>query len=134
MNSAALLADVVLVFHFAYLLFTVGGEALILLGGLLNWSWIRNRVFRRIHLAAVLFVAVEALIGYLCPLTQIEYSLRQAAGQQVESEISFLARIIRSVLFYDFPGWFFTLLYVGFGALVLITYLLIPVRKQKRRN
>ena len=134
MNPAALLADAVVLFHFAYLLFTIGGEVLIVFGGIFNWSWIRNRVFRLIHLTAVLFVAVEALIGYLCPLTQIEYSLRQAAGQQVESEISFVGRIIRSVLFYDFPGWFFTLLYVGFGALVIGTYLLIPARKKKSRN
>ncbi len=134
MNLAALLADAVVVFHFAYLLFTIGGEILIVFGGIFNWSWIRNRVFRLIHLTAVLFVAVEALIGYLCPLTQIEYSLRQAAGQQVESEISFVGRIIRSVLFYDFPGWVFTLLYVGFGALVIGTYLLIPARKKKSRN
>lgn len=125
MNIPALLADAVAGVHLTYLLFTVGGEVLILAGAALKWDWIRNRIFRRIHLAAVLFVAVEALIGYLCPLTQIEYELRQAAGQQIENEISFVGRLIRSVLFYDFPTWVFTFLYVGFGAAVLGTYLLI---------
>ncbi len=131
MNSLSLLADAVVGLHLAYLLFTVGGEALILIGAALKWNWIRNRFFRILHLASVLFVAVEALIGYLCPLTKLEYALRKAAGQQVESEISFVGRLIRSVLFYDFPGWVFTLLYVGFGIAVFGTYLLIPPRKKR---
>jgi hypothetical protein len=134
MGLPALLADLVVAFHFLYLLFTVGGEALILAGAVLHWRWIRNPVFRRLHLVAVVIVAVEALIGYLCPLTQIEYNLRQAAGQQVETEISFVGRLIRSVLFYDFPGWFFTLLYVGFGILVIATYMLISPRTRKKQE
>ena len=137
-NFPALLADLVVAFHFSYLLFTVGGEVLILVGAALHWQWIRSRLFRLLHMAAVVIVAVEALIGYLCPLTRIEYTLRQAAGQQIDSDISFVGRLIRSVLFYDFPGWFFTFLYVGFGILVLGTYILISPaqrsKKSKREN
>ncbi|MFO7731990.1 MAG: DUF2784 domain-containing protein [Spirochaetia bacterium] len=132
MFSAALFADFVVAFHFGYLLFTLGGELLILLGAALHWQWIHGQLFRLLHLIAVLLVAVEALIGYLCPLTQLEHFLRTRAGQQVETEISFVGRLIRSVLFYDFPGWFFTALYIAFGLLVLITYICIPPRRNKQ--
>jgi len=133
--SAALLADFVVALHFGYLLFTLGGELLILLGAALHWQWIRGQLFRLVHLIAVLLVAVEAFIGYLCPLTQLEHFLRTTAGQQVENEISFVGRLIRSMLFYDFPGWFFTALYIGFGLLVLVTYVLVPPqRKQSHKR
>ena len=130
MFSAALLADLVVALHLGYLLFTLGGELLILLGAALHWQWIRGQLFRLLHLAAVLLVAAEALVGYLCPLTQLEHFLRTTAGQQVETEISFVGRLIRSVLFYDFPGWFFTALYIGFGLLVLVTYVLVPPQRK----
>lgn len=134
MFSAAFIADIVVAFHLGYVLFTVGGELLILIGAPLRWKWIRRRWFRIVHLAAVALVAVEALIGYLCPLTQLEHYLRQSAGQQVEREISFVGRLIRSVLFYDFPGWFFTALYVGFALMVIFTYLLIPPSHPQTRQ
>ncbi len=133
MLSPAVLADVVVAFHFGYLLFTVGGEVLILFGALVHWKWIRAFWFRILHLASVAIVAVEALIGYLCPLTQLEHHLRTVAGQNVDADISFVGRLIRSILFYDFPSWFFTCLYIGFGVVVLLTFIFIPPRRKKTR-
>ena len=130
--NPALLADLVVSFHFLYVVFAVGGEATILLGALFKWNWIRNLTFRIIHLAAVLFVAAESLLCILCPLTKLEHSLRTAAGQRVEEDITFVGQLIRAVIFYDFPPWFFTLIYVGFGLLVLASLLLIPPRRRGR--
>ncbi len=130
---AALLADIVLAVHLAYVLFAVGGEVLILGGAVFHRRWVRNRKFRFLHLAAVLFVAVEALAGAVCPLTEWEYRLRTTAGQRAEEDITFIGRLIRSIIFYDFPPLFFTLLYVGFGVLVLATLFLIPPRNKHNR-
>ena len=74
-------ADAIVVFHFCYVVFAVGGELIVLLGWLLGWRWIRNLAFRIVHLASVAVVAMEALIGVLCPLTDWEYRLRLLAGQ-----------------------------------------------------
>ena len=84
----AFLADVIVSFHFCYVAFTIGGEILILLGGLLKWGWIRNLPFRIIHLVSVVVVAAEALGGASCPLTVWEYRLRMLAGQRVEGQIT----------------------------------------------
>lgn len=123
-------ADIVLVLHFFFFLFCAGGEAAILAGALLKFGWIRNRAFRIIHLAAVVTVGIEGAVGFLCPLTSWEYALRRAAGQSVESEIPLVPRIIRALLFHDFPPWVFTLLYIGFAALVLATYFLVPPKRR----
>jgi len=129
MDYLGFLADLVVFFHGLYVLFAVGGEAVILIGAALGWRWTRILWFRVLHLGAVLLVAAQALLGVLCPLTILENRLRTAAGQTAEEEITFLGRIIRHLIFYDFPGWVFTLLYVGFGVVVLGTLFLVPPEK-----
>lgn len=124
----------VVAFHFLYVLFTVLGEILILTGGINGWKWIRNFPFRVVHLAASLFVAFEALVGMICPLTELEWTLRQSAGQYTDTEISFVGRIIRKIIFYDFPPLFFTLLYVGFASVVIISFLIFPPVRKKREK
>ena len=128
----ALLADAVVVLHFGYVLFAVGGEVLVLAGGALGWRWVRNLPLRLTHLAAVALVAVEAVLGVVCPLTDWEYRLRELAGQQVERELSFVARLVRAIIFYDFPAWVFTVAYVGFALLVVGSFLLFPPRRARR--
>jgi hypothetical protein len=122
---AALLADAVVVLHFAYVSFAVGGEILILAGGLLGWRWVRNLPLRLTHLAAVVLVAVEALLGVVCPLTDWEFRLRELAGQQVERQLSFVARLVRAIIFYNFPSWVFTVAVAG-------SFLMIPPRRLRR--
>jgi hypothetical protein len=132
-NPYAFLADAIVIVHFCYVLFTVGGEIAIVLGGLFHWRWVRGMALRITHLAACVLVAVEAIAGKLCPLTTWEYDLRVMAGQRVQEQISFIARLVRSVIFYDFPAWVFLLMYMGFGALVIITFILIPPRRRPSR-
>jgi hypothetical protein len=131
---AAIAADIVVFFHFLYVLFAVGGEFVIVIGGFFHWRWVANRIFRFIHLAAVLFVSLEAIIGTSCPLTELEYLLRDKAGQMGDRDITFVGRLIRSIIFYDLPPIFFTLLYVGFGALVLLTFFLVPPKKPPKKR
>jgi len=121
--SSAVLADAVLVVHFAFVVFVVGGFALILAGAAAGWRWVRNRAFRRLHLAAILFVAAESLVGVVCPLTVLEDALR-ASGE----ERSFIGRWVARVLFYDLPEWAFAAAYVIFALAVAAAYWLLPPR------
>ena len=118
----ALLADVVLVVHFAFVLFVVGGFALILAGAALGWRRVRNRAFRYTHLAATAFVAAEALVGIACPLTVWEYVLRRASPDGP----SFVGRWVSRLLYYDLPEWAFTTAYVVFASAVAVTLWLVP--------
>jgi hypothetical protein len=126
MNSP--LADVVLIVHFAFVLFVVGGLALIWIGALAGWRWVRNFRFRAAHLAAIVFVAAEALAGIWCPLTLWEAQLR---GESAEK--GFIAHWIHRILYYDFPEWVFTAAYVLFALAVVASWWFVrPVRGREK--
>lgn len=122
-----LLADLILIVHFAFVLFVVGGLALIWVGAALSWRWVRNFRFRIAHLAAIVFVAAESLAGIWCPLTVWEDALRGT-----RSEMSFIARWIHRMLFYSFPEWVFTAIHVLFALVVLATFWLVRPEPRSR--
>ena len=121
----ALLADAILLLHFGFVLFVVGGLALVWIGAAAGWAWVRNFWFRAAHLAAIAFVAAEALLGIWCPLTVWEDALRGVHGEK-----SFVARWIHRLMFYDFPLWVFTTAYVAFALLVAATWWWIRPKKR----
>ncbi len=104
-SAVGQLADLILALHAAYVLFVVGGLGLIWLGIWRGWRWVRHFWFRLLHLAAIGLVAAEALIGLTCPLTVLEDWLRSES----DPSMGFVARWVQRVLFWDFPGWVFTL-------------------------
>jgi len=118
-----ILADTILIGHFAFVVFVVFGFLLILIGLLAKWSWIHNRKFRIAHLAAIGVVVLQAWFGQLCPLTIWENELRRLAGQSGYTE-SFIEHWLHQVLFYQAEAWVFTTIYTVFGVLVLAAWLL----------
>jgi hypothetical protein len=115
------LADIILVTHFLFVTFVVGGLAVILIGAALKWTWIRNFWFRAAHLGAIGFVVTESLVGILCPLTVLEDALRQGG----KPESSFIQRWISRLLYYDLPERAFTIVYVLFALAVALTFIYI---------
>ncbi len=65
-----MLADLVVILHFAFVLFVV-------LGGLLVLRWPRVAY---LHVPAALWGVLIELTGWICPLTPLENALRSAAG------------------------------------------------------
>ena len=120
-----MLADGLLVVHFAIAGFIVGGLILVWIGAALGWRWVRNPWFRYLHLAAILFVAGEALIGMACPLTVWEDLLR--GGTRPES---FIGRWARRLLFYEAPEWVFTAAYAAWAGASVLTLALVPPRRK----
>lgn len=125
--TASLLADFVLLVHAAFVGFVVLGFALVWVGHWRSWRWIGNRTFRALHLAAITCVALESLVGMVCPLTQWEAALRGGTPER-----SFVARAVHAVLFHDFPEWVFTTLYVAFAAVTAATIRVVPLDPARR--
>ena len=117
-----MLADAILVVHFLFVLFVVGGFTLILAGGALGWYWVRARAFRLAHLGAILLVVGESLMGLACPLTLWEDALRRAGPQ----EASFVGRWVARLLYYDFPEWVFAAAYTVFALAVVFAWRAVP--------
>jgi len=124
----AWLADFILIVHFAFVLFVVGGLVLIWTGAVAGWQWVRSFRFRVAHLAAIVFVAGEAIAGIWCPLTIWETQLRGAHADK-----SFVAYWIHRILFYDFPEWVFTIAYVLFALVVAASWYYVPPASVRRK-
>ena len=71
-----MLADAILVVHFAIVLFITAGLPVIYLGAAAGWTWVREWRWRALHFAAILVVATESILGLACPLTVWEDALR----------------------------------------------------------
>jgi len=91
---------------------------------------VRNRAFRIAHLAAIVFVAAEALLGVTCPLTYWEDLLR-ASGRE---ERSFIGRWLAWFLYYNLPEWVFAIAYAAFAAAVILAWRAIPPRGRSVRS
>jgi hypothetical protein len=126
---AGLLADAILLLHVAIVLFVVGGQALILMGGWRRWDWVRSLRLRGAHAALVVFIAVQAWLGQLCPLTVWEQALRRSAGQDVYDE-SFIEHWLARLLYVQAPWWVFVLAYSAFALLVLASWRWVPPRRR----
>src|SRR5262245_5672670 len=118
------MADFLLVFHFLIAAFIVGALPLVWVGAAAGWRWVRNPWFRYLHLGAISFVAIEALLGIACPLTVWEDLLRGT----VQAE-SFVGRWVRRLLYYDAPAWVFTAAYLAWAAATLVTLRIVPPRR-----
>lgn len=129
MLTYPLLADAVLLLHFAVVVFVVGGLVAVLVGNLRGWAWVNTLAFRLAHLAAIGFVVVQAWLGKLCPLTVLEGWLREQGGQQAYAA-SFIEHWVQRVLYHDAPFWVFTLVYTAFGLLVIGAWFLFPPRRR----
>ncbi len=125
------LADLVLACHVAYVAFVVLGQAAILAGLAWGASWARNPTLRWLHLAMILIVAAEALLGIECPLTRWERDLRLSAGQ-AGFDLSFTARLLQGLIFVQAPEWVLAALHVTFAAIVALTFWLAPPRSFAR--
>ena len=99
-------ADAVLFVHFAFVAFVVLGGLLLLRWPALAW----------IHLPAVAWAAIVELAGWVCPLTPLEVTLRQASGVSGYSG-DFLEHYIVALLY---PEGLTRTLQVSLGAFVIL--------------
>lgn len=103
---SALLADLTLVVHLAFVLFVAGGVLLV-------WRWPR---LAWAHLPAVAWGAFVELAGWTCPLTFLEVALRQQAGS-AGYDSSFLDRYLVPLVY---PEGLTRPVQIGLGLAVLL--------------
>jgi hypothetical protein len=127
---AGLFADAILALHAGIVAFVVLGTSAILVGALRGWRWVRNRAFRIAHLALMVFIALQAWLGRLCPLTVWEQALRNRAGQATYGE-SFIQHWLSRIIFFEAPWWSFVAAYTAFAALVIACWRWVPPRRRR---
>lgn len=122
-----MVADLVLLLHLAIVLFNTLGLVLVWLGAALDWRWVRIFAFRIAQLVLMGYIALQAAIGQICPLTLLEDALRGAADER-----GFIARWAAALLYWNAPPWVFAVGYVAWFVLMLATWWWVrPVRSRR---
>ncbi len=128
-----LLADAVAIVHAGYIAFVVAGFALIIVGIVAGWGWVRRFWFRAAHLAAIVLVCAESFTGIACPLTILEDRLRTMGGTASYSR-DFVGYWLDRLIFYDFPPWVFIAAYIAFALMVATAFIIAPPHWPHRRR
>ena len=123
-----LAADVILLLHVLFVAFVVFGLVLIFVGKVRSWSWVRNRWFRIVHLAAIAVVVLQSWFSVICPLTTLEMALRLRAGDEAYTG-TFMSHWLESVLYYRAPAWVFGVCYTAFAALIVASWFRVRPRR-----
>jgi Protein of Unknown function (DUF2784) len=133
MSIYAIAADAMLAAHVAVVLFVVVDQLLIVIGGVLRWRWVRHFWWRIVHLLLMVYIAAQAWLGELCPLTVWEQALRAQAGQHTYGE-SFIEHWLSRLLYIEAPWWVFVAIYTGFALVVLASWFWVLPKRSLPKN
>jgi len=110
----SILATVVAILHFAFILFVIGGAFLLLRWPKLMW----------LHLPAAMWGVVIEWMGWYCPLTGLENLLLRRAGREGYSG-GFVAHYIFALIY---PQGLTRSIEIAIGVFVLIVNVSLYVR------
>jgi hypothetical protein len=122
MLSDAVIAETILVVHFAIIAFNVLGLFVIPIGAALRWRIVRIAWLRLLHLAILAIVAGQAVAGRACFLTVWQNEL---TGNRTAPELV-IAHWIDGLIYWNLPIWVFAIIYCGVFAYVLALTVFVP--------
>ena len=126
MNPA--LGQVVLAVHIVVIAFNVAGLVVIPLGARLGWRFVRLRWLRLTHLGLLAVVALQAVLGRACFLTDWQGAL---TGGGAEDPL--IMRWVNGVIYWPLPMWAFTAIYVAVFAYVVALWWWVRPQGSMRR-
>jgi hypothetical protein len=118
-----MLADLILLVHLGFVVFvSVGALAVIF------WRWLAL-----VHIPCLVYGAAIELVGWICPLTPLEQSLRRHAGQEGYTG-GFIEHYVGGLLY---PGsWDAIRLWLGLGLVafnvIVYAYIIARIRRDRR--
>lgn len=123
MNAA--LGQLVLAIHLVVIAFNVAGLVAIPLGAARRWAWVRIRWLRALHLASLAVVAVQAVLGRACFLTDWQDALTGGGARD-----PLIARVVNGLIYWPLPVWVFAAAYVVVFLYVVALWWLVPPRRR----
>ncbi len=126
-----ILADVVLVVHFMWILFMVGGVMFTIA------CFFRKQLFdkwliRTIHLAGIIFVCALAVMEKYCPLTILENKLRLRYNPEGVYPESFIQYYLEKLIYPDVDPAFIVMPTIILTLFTVVVFIIKP--PQKIRN
>jgi len=103
----SLLADLVVVIHFLFILFVIFGGLFVIRKK--NWAWL--------HIPAALWGAIVEFTGWICPLTPVENWLRLQGGGPAYTS-GFIERYVVSIVYPSFLTHF-QQIFLGLAVIII---------------
>lgn len=94
------LADAIVIIHFAWILFMLLGFIFTLCGFFYR-SFFDRWLFRTLHLCGIVYVGLLAALRQYCPLTILEYTLRAKYNPELTYPGSFIVHYIEKLVYPD---------------------------------
>ena len=126
-----LAAETVFWIHVAVIAFNVFGLVAVPVGACRAWTFVRVFWWRALHLAALVAVALQAVLGRACFLTIWESDLLARAGRNA-STAPLLERAVHDVIYWALPLWVFALIYLAVFGYAVLLWVLVPPRLSPR--
>ncbi|MGC9269148.1 DUF2784 family protein [Acidiphilium sp.] len=117
-----MLAEAILAAHLVIIAFNVAGLGVIPIGAVLRWRIVRVAWLRLLHLALLAIVAGQALAGRACILTIWQSELQGGTA----APPPLIMHVIDQLIYWNFPLWVFTVLYVAVFLYVVALVVLVP--------
>jgi Protein of Unknown function (DUF2784) len=126
-ETALHVAQIVLALHMAIALFVIFGMVAIPIGALRHWPPVFGFGWRFAHLAVVLGIAVQKLLGQTCFLSVWEFNLLDRASQ-AHARVPLIHAWAIDIMHWNMPLWFFTVLYVAVLLYIVWLWRAVPPR------
>jgi hypothetical protein len=122
-----MLAALILAIHLGIILFNVIGLAIIPIGAWRGWDFVHAPVWRLLHIASWTIVAVQAVLGRACFLTDWQSVVEGGSG----TAEPLVMRWVDRAIYWPLPIWVFSAIYLlafGYGLALLW---IVPLRRRE---
>ena len=103
-----ILADIVVLIHFLWILFLIFGA----------FPGAGNKAIKIFHISGLIFAFVIQIFGWYCPLTHLEVWLRAKHDPSLAYAGSFIIHYLEGLIYIEISAWLIfslTLLLIGFN-------------------
>ncbi len=137
-----ILADLVVLTHFAWILFMLWGFILTICGSISIYVLpaAKNRrriffdrwIFRTIHLGGIVYVAILTIMREYCPLTILENELRQQYNAELTYPGSFVVHYIEKIVYPEADFLLFVIPMIIIAVFTVLMFIIRPPAKIKQ--
>lgn len=125
------LADIIVVIHFAWILFILSGFILTSCG--FFWKALFDKwLFRTIHLCGIFYAGLLALLRKHCPLTVLENNLRQKYTPESIYPDSFIIHYIEKLVYPDLNTLMIIIPTVIIAVFTIVVFIVRPPAKIRK--
>jgi hypothetical protein len=126
-----ILADTIVLMHFAWILFMLWGFVLTL-RGFLHKEFFERWFFRTTHLLGIAYVTTLAIMGKYCPLTVWENVLRAKYDPNLSYTGSFMIHYVEKLVYPDVNPLIIQIPTTFIAVFTIVVFIVRPPRRIKK--